>query len=184
MALLPRSSKDDSHALYIDSNLIGIFMGSGRDIIRTTVCSGHILGLPLDSPSKIRPSYTKARGIVEKKELRYEFNSKMTTIAFPLVASSLNPALMMSPRLVMKRLQSNCQARRTDQQSISAPELPIFHNIADAIICSFTSEIRAPTTTYCISSILFCLLSYLPSETSVISVKNMMQANVLFMKQV
>ncbi|KAG5441889.1 hypothetical protein CSKR_106333 [Clonorchis sinensis] len=37
----------------------------------------------------------------------------------------------MSPRLVMKRLQSNCQARRTDQQSISAPELPIFHNIAD-----------------------------------------------------
>ncbi|GAA48790.1 hypothetical protein CLF_102037 [Clonorchis sinensis] len=43
----------------------------------------------------------------------------------------LNPALMMSPRLVMKRLQSNCQARRTDQQSISAPELPIFHNIAE-----------------------------------------------------
>ncbi|KAG5446778.1 hypothetical protein CSKR_105553 [Clonorchis sinensis] len=28
-------------------------------------------------------------------------------------------ALMMSPRLVMKRLQSNCQARRTDQQSKS-----------------------------------------------------------------
>ncbi|KAG5441285.1 hypothetical protein CSKR_113017 [Clonorchis sinensis] len=35
-----------------------------------------------------------------------------------------------SPRLVMKRLQSNCQARRIDQQLISAPELPIFHNIA------------------------------------------------------
>ncbi|KER24075.1 hypothetical protein T265_14494, partial [Opisthorchis viverrini] len=28
----------------------------------------------------------------------------------------LNPALTMPPRLVMKRLQSNCQARRTDQQ--------------------------------------------------------------------
>ncbi|KER19296.1 hypothetical protein T265_15591, partial [Opisthorchis viverrini] len=28
----------------------------------------------------------------------------------------LNPALTMSRRLVMKRLQSNCQARRTDQQ--------------------------------------------------------------------
>ncbi|KER27022.1 hypothetical protein T265_05853 [Opisthorchis viverrini] len=28
----------------------------------------------------------------------------------------LNPELTMSPRLVMKRLQSNCQARRTDQQ--------------------------------------------------------------------
>ncbi|KER27439.1 hypothetical protein T265_13803, partial [Opisthorchis viverrini] len=28
----------------------------------------------------------------------------------------LNPALTVSPRLVMKRLQSNCQARRTDQQ--------------------------------------------------------------------
>ncbi|KAG5449449.1 hypothetical protein CSKR_105527 [Clonorchis sinensis] len=47
------------------------------------------------------------------------------------ISDIINPALMMSPRLVMKRLQSNCQARRTDQQSISAPELPIFHNIAD-----------------------------------------------------
>ncbi|KAG5446216.1 hypothetical protein CSKR_112494 [Clonorchis sinensis] len=36
---------------------------------------------------------------------------------------------MVLPRLVMKRLQSNCQARLTDQQSISAPELPIFHNM-------------------------------------------------------
>ncbi|KAG5453821.1 hypothetical protein CSKR_113155 [Clonorchis sinensis] len=41
---------------------------------------------------------------------------------------------MMSSRLVMKRLQSNCQARRTDQQSINAPELPLFHNIADTYI--------------------------------------------------
>ncbi|KAG5441704.1 hypothetical protein CSKR_103162 [Clonorchis sinensis] len=31
----------------------------------------------------------------------------------------------------MKRLQSNCQAQRTDQQSISAPEPPIFHNSAN-----------------------------------------------------
>ncbi|GAA48230.1 hypothetical protein CLF_101345 [Clonorchis sinensis] len=30
---------------------------------------------------------------------------------------SLKPAPTMSPRLVMKRLQSNCQAQRTDQQS-------------------------------------------------------------------
>ncbi|KER32643.1 hypothetical protein T265_01330 [Opisthorchis viverrini] len=29
----------------------------------------------------------------------------------------------MSPRLVMKRLRSNCQARRTNQQPINAPEL-------------------------------------------------------------
>ncbi|KAG5454298.1 hypothetical protein CSKR_112999, partial [Clonorchis sinensis] len=42
----------------------------------------------------------------------------------------LNPALTMSPRLVMKRLQSTRQARRTDQQSISTPELPIFHKTA------------------------------------------------------
>ncbi|KER30306.1 hypothetical protein T265_03253 [Opisthorchis viverrini] len=28
----------------------------------------------------------------------------------------LNCALMMSPRMVTKRLQANCQARRTDQQ--------------------------------------------------------------------
>ncbi|KAG5449160.1 hypothetical protein CSKR_104737 [Clonorchis sinensis] len=32
-------------------------------------------------------------------------------------------ALMMSPRLVMKRLQSNCQARRTDQQSTGAHKI-------------------------------------------------------------
>ncbi|KER19730.1 hypothetical protein T265_11577 [Opisthorchis viverrini] len=48
----------------------------------------------------------------------------------------LNPTLMMSPRLVMKRLQSNCQARRTDQQPNSAPELPTFHNIAAQISAS------------------------------------------------
>ncbi|KER22116.1 hypothetical protein T265_09713 [Opisthorchis viverrini] len=46
----------------------------------------------------------------------------------------LKPALTMSPRLVMKRLQSNCQARRTDQQPNSAPELPTFHNIANTNI--------------------------------------------------
>ncbi|GAA53578.1 hypothetical protein CLF_110555 [Clonorchis sinensis] len=46
-------------------------------------------------------------------------------------SSSPNPALTMSPPLVMERLQSNCQTRRTDQQSISAPELLIFHNIAN-----------------------------------------------------
>ncbi|KER25175.1 hypothetical protein T265_14265, partial [Opisthorchis viverrini] len=34
----------------------------------------------------------------------------------------LNSALTMSPRLVMKRLQSNCQARRTDQQPNSLEE--------------------------------------------------------------
>ncbi|KER25651.1 hypothetical protein T265_06941 [Opisthorchis viverrini] len=31
----------------------------------------------------------------------------------------LNCALMMSPRMVTKRLQANCQARRTDQQPIN-----------------------------------------------------------------
>ena len=35
----------------------------------------------------------------------------------------------MSPRLVMKRLQSNCQARRTTQPNINPPELPIFTTI-------------------------------------------------------
>ncbi|KER21717.1 hypothetical protein T265_10022 [Opisthorchis viverrini] len=39
----------------------------------------------------------------------------------------LNLALTMSPRLAIKRLQSNCQARRTDQQPNSALELPAFH---------------------------------------------------------
>ncbi|KER24462.1 hypothetical protein T265_07888 [Opisthorchis viverrini] len=32
------------------------------------------------------------------------------------IVSALNTALTMSTRLVMKRLQSSCQARRTDQQ--------------------------------------------------------------------
>ncbi|KER30135.1 hypothetical protein T265_03396 [Opisthorchis viverrini] len=40
----------------------------------------------------------------------------------------LNPALTMSPQLMMKRLPSNCQARRTDQQPNNAPELPTFHH--------------------------------------------------------
>ncbi|GAA55767.1 hypothetical protein CLF_108948 [Clonorchis sinensis] len=59
--------------------------------------------------------------------------TSLQLITDPLNYDPLNPALMMSPRLVMKRLQSNCQARRTDQQSVSAPELPIFHNIADSL---------------------------------------------------
>ncbi|KER19066.1 hypothetical protein T265_12027 [Opisthorchis viverrini] len=46
-----------------------------------------------------------------------------------------NPAPMMLPRLMMERLPSNCQARRTDQKPSSAPELPTFHNTAN-IDCS------------------------------------------------
>ncbi|KER30375.1 hypothetical protein T265_03209 [Opisthorchis viverrini] len=44
----------------------------------------------------------------------------------------LNPALTISPRLVMKCLQSDCQARRTDQEPNNAPELPTFHSIASS----------------------------------------------------
>ncbi|KER28868.1 hypothetical protein T265_13507, partial [Opisthorchis viverrini] len=39
-------------------------------------------------------------------------------------------SLTISPRLVIRRLQFNCQARRTDQQSSSAFELPTTNNIA------------------------------------------------------
>ncbi|KER25923.1 hypothetical protein T265_14109, partial [Opisthorchis viverrini] len=45
--------------------------------------------------------------------------------------SALSPALTMSPRLVMKRLQSNCQAR--------APELPTFQNVANTF-CTYSSH--------------------------------------------
>ncbi|KER26894.1 hypothetical protein T265_13912, partial [Opisthorchis viverrini] len=48
--------------------------------------------------------------------------------------------LTMSARLVMKRLQSKCQAWRTDQQSISSPELPIFHNIANSPVYMATPQ--------------------------------------------
>ncbi|KAG5451497.1 hypothetical protein CSKR_107076 [Clonorchis sinensis] len=49
-------------------------------------------------------------------------------------------ALKMSPRMVTKRLQLNCQARRTDQQPPDqlptiSPELPVFQNIAEMAQC-------------------------------------------------
>ncbi|KER32098.1 hypothetical protein T265_12851, partial [Opisthorchis viverrini] len=47
--------------------------------------------------------------------------SWIVNISSPIVnagfSDPLNPALMMSPRLVMKRLQSKCRAQRADQQS-------------------------------------------------------------------
>ncbi|KER23437.1 hypothetical protein T265_08658 [Opisthorchis viverrini] len=47
-------------------------------------------------------------------------------------------ALMMYPRMVTKRLQANCQARRTDQQPpdkqpMNSPELPIFQQITKTL---------------------------------------------------
>ncbi|GAA47655.1 hypothetical protein CLF_100636 [Clonorchis sinensis] len=52
--------------------------------------------------------------------------------------------MMMSPRLAMKRLQSNCQARRTDQHSINPPELPIFHNIAGTFCMACSDSFVQP----------------------------------------
>ncbi|KER26102.1 hypothetical protein T265_06582 [Opisthorchis viverrini] len=40
-----------------------------------------------------------------------------------------NYALMMSSRLVMKRLQPNCPAQRTCQRPTTLPELPTFSSI-------------------------------------------------------
>ncbi|GAA53853.1 hypothetical protein CLF_111317 [Clonorchis sinensis] len=54
----------------------------------------------------------------------------------------LNPALMMSPRLVMKRLQSNCQARRTDQQSTSG-SMP--NRLADSPLLAERLSVQRPT---------------------------------------
>ncbi|GAA57528.1 hypothetical protein CLF_112849 [Clonorchis sinensis] len=52
------------------------------------------------------------------------------------VVHPLNYALMISPRMVTKRLHVNYQARRTDQQlpdqqPINSPELPIFRHITN-----------------------------------------------------
>ncbi|KAG5449029.1 hypothetical protein CSKR_100316 [Clonorchis sinensis] len=52
--------------------------------------------------------------------------------------NSLNPALEMSPRLVMKRLQSNRQARRTDQQSC----------LSSFPLQTTDSTIRSPNTSF------------------------------------
>ncbi|KER33396.1 hypothetical protein T265_00712 [Opisthorchis viverrini] len=46
----------------------------------------------------------------------------------------------MSPPMVTKRLQTNCQARRTDQQPpdqlpTNTPELPIFQHITNIYTC-------------------------------------------------
>ncbi|KAG5450019.1 hypothetical protein CSKR_103252, partial [Clonorchis sinensis] len=56
-------------------------------------------------------------------------------------------ALMMSPRMVTKRLQVNCQARRTDQQTpdkqpINSPILTIVRHIT-------TTNVYVPTTYEC-----------------------------------
>ncbi|KER20786.1 hypothetical protein T265_10744 [Opisthorchis viverrini] len=64
----------------------------------------------------------------------------------------------MSPRLVMKRLQSNCQARRTGHQPNRAPELPTFHNIARSdlvrtspIGCIFAQPLFCRAASICIT---------------------------------
>ncbi|KER26417.1 hypothetical protein T265_06334 [Opisthorchis viverrini] len=84
-----------------------------------------------------------------------ELGSWIANVSSPIeVASSpLNRAQTMSPRLVMKRLQSNSQARRTDQQPNSAPELPTFHNIAKRSQSQFQKDLKhircfANRTTY------------------------------------
>ncbi|KAG5442664.1 hypothetical protein CSKR_111908 [Clonorchis sinensis] len=52
-------------------------------------------------------------------------------ITNPLLRTTTLPnnVLMTSPRLVMKRLQSNCPAQRTGQRPPSLPELPTFSSI-------------------------------------------------------
>ncbi|KER22235.1 hypothetical protein T265_09626 [Opisthorchis viverrini] len=50
-------------------------------------------------------------------------NPPLRTTTFP------NNALMISPRFVMKRLQSNCPAQRTNQRPSTLPELPTFCSI-------------------------------------------------------
>ncbi|KER25226.1 hypothetical protein T265_07267 [Opisthorchis viverrini] len=60
----------------------------------------------------------------------------------------------MSPRMVTKRLQINCHARRTDQQPrdqlpTDAPELPIFQHITSFLLiwsgCGTHIRINPPT---------------------------------------
>ncbi|KER22069.1 hypothetical protein T265_09756 [Opisthorchis viverrini] len=63
--------------------------------------------------------------------------TERTTTNPPLRTTTLpNNALMMSHRLVMKRLQSNCPAQRTNQRPSTLPELQTFTSIENMHICS------------------------------------------------
>ncbi|KAG5443726.1 hypothetical protein CSKR_112395 [Clonorchis sinensis] len=62
----------------------------------------------LMSPRKVKPVLDCKRFITNRGDI--------------ISAGLMMMLLMMSPRLVMKRLQSNCPARRTDQQSIRHSE--------------------------------------------------------------
>ncbi|KER33208.1 hypothetical protein T265_00899 [Opisthorchis viverrini] len=58
------------------------------------------------------------------------WSSRPTTTNPPLRTTTLpNNALMISPRLVMKRLQSNCPAQRTSQRPSTLSELLTFSSI-------------------------------------------------------
>ncbi|KER24732.1 hypothetical protein T265_07683 [Opisthorchis viverrini] len=59
----------------------------------------------------------------------YEPNvGKYSTTNKPSLRTTMLPnnALMMSSRLVMKRLQSNCPAQRTSQRPSALPKIPTF----------------------------------------------------------
>ncbi|KER33091.1 hypothetical protein T265_12686, partial [Opisthorchis viverrini] len=97
---------------------------------------------PIEVTSSAHPSYLHSTtlltpsGVLRSKQL---VDGRLSHVEWlppdnnfaPSTNDPLNPAVTMSPRLVMKRLQSNCQTRRTDQQRNSAPELSTFHNIAN-----------------------------------------------------
>ncbi|GAA49681.1 hypothetical protein CLF_103421 [Clonorchis sinensis] len=84
----------------------------------------------------------------------------------------LNPALMMSPRLVMKRLQSNCQARRTDQQSISAG----YHTTDQALVAERLSAQTTSGMSWKPSSFVRYFLLMIPNKDERVSFKKLINA--------
>ncbi|GAA57833.1 hypothetical protein CLF_113253 [Clonorchis sinensis] len=72
------------------------------------------------SPSaRLQPLHRVSLLVVDQMavDLFAELGNWLANVSSPYEeTSSPNCALMMSPRMVTKRLQDNCQARRTDQQ--------------------------------------------------------------------
>ncbi|KAG5443162.1 hypothetical protein CSKR_108506, partial [Clonorchis sinensis] len=78
---------------------------------------------------------SKLESTEKNKRCAHTRKTTQRTTTDPSLRSTTLPtnALMMSPRLVMKRLQSNCPAQRTNQRPSILPELPTFSSIASAI---------------------------------------------------
>ncbi|KER33248.1 hypothetical protein T265_00933 [Opisthorchis viverrini] len=101
-----------------------------------------------------------------------EGTSSMRSCAWRWVCGCAQPhALMMSPRLVMKRLQPNCPAQRTSQRPSTLPELPTFSSIENKGYFLYDTLLIGPQERWCIGLIWFFeRLTWNPAESLVCDV--------------